>query len=106
MDAWARSTGAMLLACKLRRDWLSSRLSEARNSRRVAEGASADRGRQTRTMLEARAFKLLFIPSVLSVLTGHVPATERQEQITASRNVSQPVLAVPLLRFVSDCLNA
>ena len=54
--AWARSTGAMLPCCKARSAAGSSRWSSARNWRRVADGASARRGRQTRTMDEARAF--------------------------------------------------
>jgi len=77
------------------------------NSRRVTVGASAGRFRQTRTMLEARALVLELImrlPS--SVRMGHVPVMANPALMTASKNVSQPVLAVPDSVSVSDCLNA
>ena len=41
-----------------------------------------------------------------SVRIGHVPEIAKPDRIVASRNVSQPVLAVPESLFVSDCLNA
>ena len=55
MAACARSTGAMLPRWRWVSASGSSALSAVTNSRRVAVGASAARGRQTRTMLEARA---------------------------------------------------
>ena len=85
----------------------SSALSALRNSRRVAVGASAARGRQTRTMLEARA--LVSMPSyvfVSSVRIGQVPVRAKPARITASRKVSQPVLDVPVSLSLSDCLKA
>ena len=41
-----------------------------------------------------------------SVRIGHVPVTAKPARITASRNVSQPVLAVPVSLSLSDCLKA
>ena len=74
----------------------SSALSAVTNSRRVAVGASAARGRQTRTMLEARALvRYLDSESARSVRIGQVPVMAKPARITASRKVSQPVLAVP-----------
>ena len=58
-------------------------------------------------MLEAKAFvpmPIIRFPS--SVRMGHVPLTAKPDRITASRNVSQPVLTIPVLPFVSDCLKA
>ena len=58
-------------------------------------------------MLEARAFVTIPTSRVaFSVRIGHVPVIAKPERITASRNVSQPVLTIPLLPFVSDCLKA
>ena len=77
------------------------------NSRRVATGASAEHGRHTRMMLEARAFVPIPIWRVpISVRIGHVPLIPNPAWITASRNVAQPVLTTPESDFVSDCLNA
>ena len=56
MAACARSTGAMLPRCRWASATGSSALSAVMNSRRVAVGASAARGRQTRMMLDASAF--------------------------------------------------
>ena len=65
------------------------------NSRRVATGASTGCGRQTRTMLEARALVPMEITRPFrSVLTGQVPLIPNWALIIASRNVSQPVLVV------------
>ncbi|MBS3947525.1 MAG: hypothetical protein KGZ57_04330, partial [Dethiobacter sp.] len=69
----------------------SSALSTLTNSRRVAVGASADRLRQTRTMLEARTLVPVFMPKSRSVRIGHVPLIEKPAWTTASRKVSQPV---------------
>ena len=44
--------------------------------------------------------------AVRSVRIGQVPVIAKPDRITASRKVSQPVLAVPLSLFVSDCLKA
>lgn len=58
-------------------------------------------------MLEARAFEP--IPTMRlrsSVRMGHVPETVSPDRITASRNVSQPVLTIPVPPFFSDCLKA
>ena len=41
-----------------------------------------------------------------SVRIGQVPVIVKPDRITASKNVSQPVLAVPESAFVSDCLKA
>ena len=77
----------------------SSALSAVRNSRRVAVGASAARGRQTRTMLEARALvsDADHARCRSSVRIGQVPLMAKPARITASRKVSQPVLAVPVV---------
>ena len=98
MAACARSTGAMLPRWRWTSATGSSALSAATNSRRVAVGASAARLRQTRTMLEARA--LVPMPSMRflrSVRIGQVPLMAKPARITASRKVSQPVLAVPFI---------
>ena len=58
-------------------------------------------------MLEARALvpiPIMRFPS--SVRMGHVPEIANPDRITASRKVSQPVLTMPALPFVSDCLKA
>ena len=76
-------------------------------SRRVAIGASAGRLRQTKTTLEASA--LAPTPIILplrSVRIGQVPLIPKPAWITASRNVAHPVLNIPRLSRVSDCLNA
>ena len=74
---------------------------------RVAAGAAAGRRRQTRTMLEAKALESMpRIRLLFSVCIGHVPLLAKPDRITASRNVSQPVLTVPVSSFVSDCLKA
>ena len=57
-------------------------------------------------MLEASAPSFFFRLVTNSVRIGHVPVIVNPERITASRNVSQPVLAVPASPFPSDCLNA
>ena len=41
-----------------------------------------------------------------SVRIGQVPLIAKPARITASRNVSQPVLAVPSSPSLSDCLKA
>ena len=74
MAACARSTGAMLPRCRCASATGSSALSAVTNSRRVAVGASAARGRQTRTMLEARALvPMPIIALARSVRIGQVP---------------------------------
>ena len=70
-------------------------------------GASAGRGRQTSTMLEARAL----VPEPImrlsnSVRIGQVPEMAKPASITAARKVSQPVLVVPSVPPLSDCLKA
>jgi hypothetical protein len=57
-------------------------------------------------MLEARALTLRLRLAVISVRIGQVPLTAKPARITASRNVSQPVLAVPASVSLSDCLKA
>ena len=77
------------------------------NSRRLTVGASAARWRQTRTMLDARALvpePIMRLPS--SVRMGQVPVRAKPACNTASRNVTQPVLWVPLSSCVSLCLKA
>ena len=64
------------------------------------------RDRQTRTILEARAFTLTLRLPVYSVRTGQVPLIPNPALITASRNVPQPVLAVSPSLLLSDCLKA
>ena len=85
----------------------SSNRSAVRNSRRVAARASEGRCRHTSTMLEASALTpMLMDRAPRSVRIGQVPVIANPDRITASRNVSQPVLTVPDSPFVSDCLNA
>ena len=73
----------------------------------VAVGASVARGRQARTILDARAFVPIATCRVfISVRIGHVPLIAKPARITASRKVSQPVLAVPSSPALSDCLKA
>src|SRR5438093_86823 len=58
-------------------------------------------------LLEASAFvprRMARAPR--SVRIGQVPVSANPARITASRNVSQPVLAVPASVSVSDCLKA
>ena len=58
-------------------------------------------------MLDARALvpmPIIRFPN--SVRIGHVALTANPDRITASRNVSQPVLAIPASPFFSDCLKA
>ena len=58
-------------------------------------------------MLEARTLVPMPVDlAVRSVRIGQVPVIAKPDRITASRKVSQPVLAVPLSLFVSDCLKA
>ena len=58
-------------------------------------------------MLEAKALESMpRIRLLFSVCIGHVPLLAKPDRITASRNVSQPVLTVPVSSFVSDCLKA
>lgn len=69
------------------------------------------RGRCTRTtnqtMLEANALESMLRMRLLnSVRIGQVPVATKPARITASRKVSQPVLAVPSSVSVSTCLNA
>src|SRR5712692_10650102 len=100
MLAWARSTGAMLPRCKFLSAAGSSALRAFRNWRREAIGASTGRGRQTRTIDEARALEL--IPLVLfasSVRIGQVPITVKPALIKPSSMVSQPVDAVALVKI-------
>ena len=107
MAAWARSTGAMLPVCSRRTACGSSDRRAARKIRRVVGGALVERRRQTRTMLEARALvPLAMILPEPSVRIGNVPVIENPERITASRNVSQPVLEIPFFPLRSDCLKA
>src|ERR1039457_4685229 len=74
--ACARSTGAMLPFCRLRSACGSSFLSEARKSLRVVIGAAAGRGRQARTIEDARAFVPLATGRLLNSLRiGHVAVT-------------------------------
>ena len=85
----------------------SSALSAVTNSRRVAVGRVRSRGRQTRMMLEARALVSDADHATgRSVRIGQVPVMAKPARITASRKVSQPVLAVPSAPSVSDCLKA
>src|SRR5512136_1279348 len=89
----ARSTGAMLPRRRWARAAGSSDLSELTNSRRVAVGALEALGRQTRTMLEARALVPELIMRLLnSVRIGQVPLMPKPARITAWRKVSEPVL--------------
>ena len=82
-------------------------LSSRMNSRRLTVAASVSRLRQTRTMLEASAFESApRIRLLSSVRMGQVPVREKPARITASRNVSHPVLWVPDSSSVSACLNA
>ena len=69
---------------------------------RVAE----DNGRHTSTMLEARTLMFFFKLPVYSVRSGHVPVIANPALITASRNVSHPVLLRTPSDFSSDCLKA
>lgn len=58
-------------------------------------------------MLEASAFVPLPTMRLLSsVRMGQVPLTPNPERITASKNVSHPVLDVPASPLLSDCLKA
>src|SRR5665213_1180808 len=84
----------------------SSRFSSTTNSRRVAVGAFVARLWHTSKMLEARTLVPVFTPESLSVRIGQVPLKVKPEHKIASRNVSQPVLAVPPSVSVSDCLKA
>jgi hypothetical protein len=82
-------------------------LSAVTNSRRVAVGAEAALGRQTRTMLEARALvpePIVRLPS--SVRIGQVPLMAKLASMTAARKVSPPVFVVPSAPSLSDCLKA
>src|SRR5438552_4118735 len=79
----------------------SSAFSALINSRRVAIDAPDDRGLQVRTMLEASALRVFFRFVVYSVRIGQVPLIAKPARVTASRNVSQPVLAVPSSSSVS-----
>ncbi len=97
----------MLPDCMCEIAGASSLLSAATKSRRVAKVAPSVRFRHTRIMLDASAF--VPIPTIRllsSVRMGHVPLTPKPDWMTASRKVSQPVLAVPASLLVSDCLNA
>src|SRR5260370_601748 len=86
----------------------NSALSAVTKSRRVMASTSADRGRQTRTMLEARAPMVFLRATVSSVRIGHVPVTANPARITASRNVSASArrtvgtIALSLLEGVAD----
>lgn len=107
MAAWARSTGAILPRCRYTIAAGSSRFRAATNLPRVAPAASAGRGRQTSTMLEARALvPMLMDLAPRSVRMGQVPLTPKPALITASRKVSHPVEAVPASPELSDCLKA
>ena len=67
----------------------------------------AARGRQTRIMLDARALESMprmRLPN--SVRIGQVPVVAKPARTVASRNVSQPVLAVPSAPSFSACLKA
>ena len=74
---------------------------------RVASDVADERRWHTSTIEDARTFvprpKSLLL---FSVLKGQVPMIAKPDRIAASRNVSQPVLAVPASPFVSDCLKA
>ena len=96
----------MLPACRWRSAAGNSAFSAATNSRRVAVGASAARGRQTRMMLEARALVSVTDSTrvLSSVRIGQVPLMANPARITASRKVSQPVLAVPSLALALGLL--
>lgn len=59
------------------------------------------------SMLEARAL----VPEAImrpapSVRIGQVPLMAKPARMTASKKVSQPVLAIPSLSSLSDCLKA
>src|SRR5438132_14258618 len=95
MLAWARSTGATLPCCKFLSASGNSARRALRNWRRDATGASLGRGRQARTMDEARAFVLRpTLRLTISVRTGQVPVIVKPERIRPSNMVSQPVEAV------------
>src|SRR3989442_872531 len=105
----------MLPCCRFLSALGNSDLSALRNSRREAIGASTGRGRQTRTMEEARAFvPFPMVLPVLSVRTGQVPVIVKPALIKPSSIVSQPVEAVAksvsissvLSSSDSDCLKA
>src|SRR5262249_5743531 len=73
-------------------------LSSRRNSRRETVGASGLRCRQPRTILEARALvPCPIIRLLFSVRIGQVQLIVKPALSTASRNVSHPGEAVPLL---------
>ena len=77
------------------------------SSRREPSGASSGLLRQTRTMLEASAFDpITRMRYNCSVRIGHVPVMAKPAAITASKNVSQPVLETPRSSRLSACLNA
>ena len=85
----------------------STALSSRMNSRLLTVLASLARLRQTKMMLDASAFApepTIRFPS--SVRIGQVPVSAKPARITASRNVSHPVLDVPASPLVSLCLNA
>ena len=97
MAACARSTGAMLPRCRWASATGNSALSAVTNSRRVAVGAfgraraaDEDDAGGEGVGADADACGLLS-----SVRIGQVPLMAKPARITASRKVSQPVLAVP-----------
>ena len=76
-------------------------------------GASSGRGRQARTMEDARALIFLLRASIFSVRTGHVPVITNSAFESPSSMVSQPVDAnawfpfpFSILGSVSACLKA
>ena len=89
---WAMSTGAMLPDCNTRTASGTSRRNAAMNSSRVARVADSGRGRQARTIEEARALdRFARRRPAFSVRIGQVAVTCRPASRTAWRNVSQPV---------------
>src|SRR5258706_10071144 len=90
--AFAGSTGAMLPRWRSLSALGSSRLRALRKSRRLVGAASTGRGRQTRTIEEARALVPLARGRLLiSLRIGQVPVIEKLERSSPSNIVSQPV---------------
>src|SRR5713101_9061498 len=101
MLAWARSTGAMLPRCKFLSAAGNSARSAFRNWRREAIGASTGRGRQTRTMDDARAL----VPKLTlrfnnSVRIGHVPVIVKKALIKPSKIVYQAVEGITFVLLI------
>ena len=104
MAACARSTGAMSPCMSVRRAPGSSDFMRWTKARWVVVGASLGRGRQARTIDEARALvpweSILFVSSLR---TGHVAVTSQPAPMRPSSSVCQPVEVFPSLPL-SCCL--